>query len=267
MRTKVILVVLDGCRPDALEQAHTPAIDALWRAGAYTWSAQSVVPSWSLPAHLSMFRGVPPQTHGVTENCFQASAAAFPSIMDVAHQAGLQTAMFYSWEHLRDLSAHGSLDVSYYHSAHTTPDIDRTIAEQASTHLMAEQPDLTLVYLCETDLVGHEHGWMSPPYLAAVERMDRVLGGLTGALAGAGLQNGFTWLVLADHGGHDRTHGTDAAEDITIPWIVSGHRARCGHAIQVPVRIIDTAATVAHLLGLACPEEWEGRPIRDALDE
>lgn len=84
VQTKVILVVFDGCRPDALAQAHTPALETLWRAGAYSWSAQTVVPSWTLPTHMSMFRGVPPEKHGVQDNTFQAAPRAFPSIFDVA---------------------------------------------------------------------------------------------------------------------------------------------------------------------------------------
>lgn len=268
MPTKVILVVFDGCRPDALLQARTPTVDMLWRNGAYTWSAQTVVPSWTLPTHLSMFRGVSPQKHGVQENKFQASAAAFPSIMDVAHQAALRTAMFFSWEELRDLSAPGSLDFSFYRTCavdHST--IDHIVAEQAVAHLVAERPDLSLVYFCEADLVGHEHGWMSAPYIAAIERMDHALGRVVEALRLARIQDSFTWLVLADHGGHDHNHGSDAIEDITIPWILSGTQARRGHKLQVPVRIVDTAATIAHLLGIDAPKVWEGQPILDAFDE
>lgn len=268
MPTKVILVVFDGCRPDALQQAQTPTVDELWRNGAYTWAARTVVPSWTLPTHMSMFRGVSPQKHGVQENRFQASAAAYPSIMDVAHQAALRTAMFYSWEELRDLSAHGSLDLSFYRTCAVDRDtVDHIVAEQAIAHLVAVQPDLSLVYFCEADLVGHEFGWMSTAYIAAIERMDHALGCVVEALQKAHLQDSFTWLLLADHGGHDHTHGSDAAEDITIPWIVSGPRIRRGHQLQAPVRIVDTAATIAHLLGINTPEVWDGQPVWDAFDE
>ncbi|MCD4684874.1 MAG: alkaline phosphatase family protein [Anaerolineae bacterium] len=267
MQTKVILIVFDGCRPDALAQAHTPTVDVLRRAGAYTWSAQTVVPSWTLPTHMSMFRGVSPEKHGVQDNKFRVSANAFPSIFDVAHQAQLKTAMFYSWEELRDLSAHGSLDASYYRNcAIDSSTVDRAIAEQAATHLAAEQPDLTLVYLCESDLVGHEHGWMSPHYLTAIERMDRALGCVVDTLEQAHLLAHFTCLVLADHGGHDHTHGSAAFEDTTIPWLLSGKHVKRSHEIQTPVRIIDTAATIAHLLGLTVPAVWDGQPVWDAFD-
>lgn len=265
--SKIILVVFDGCRPDGLAQAHTPHVDALWQSGAYSWTAQSVAPSITLPTHLSMFRSISPDKHGVMDNTFRPLSADLPSVMDIAHKAGLQTAMFYSWEELRDLSAPGSVDLSYCHLAYGVDDTDHTIAEQAAIHIVMEQPDLSLVYFGESDLAGHESGWMSAPYIAAIEDMDRALGRVMAALTRAGLYEAFTWLFLADHGGHDLVHGSDAPEDLTIPWILSGPGAKQAHAIQSPVRIVDTAATIAHLLDLPRPPVWEGAPVWDALDD
>ena len=45
MISKVLLIILDGCRPDALQQATTPHLDSLWQGGAYSWTAQSVMPA------------------------------------------------------------------------------------------------------------------------------------------------------------------------------------------------------------------------------
>jgi predicted AlkP superfamily pyrophosphatase or phosphodiesterase len=263
---KIILVVFDGCRPDGLAAAHTPNVDALWQSGAYSWTAQSVMPSVTLPTHMSMFRSVAPEKHGVTDNVFHPPAEELPSMMDIAHRAGLKTAMFYSWEELRDLSAPGSVDVSYYHHAHGVDDADHVVAEQAAQLIVAEQPDLSLVYLEESDLAGHASGWMSAPYIAAIEDMDRALGRVMAALKRAGVYGDFTWLFLADHGGHDHAHGTDVPEDLTIPWILSGSRVKRGYGIQSPIVIMDTAATIAHLLDLPRPAVWEGAPVLDALD-
>ena len=92
-RTSVLLVVFDGCRPDALAQTHTPHVDALCAAGAHTWTAQTVVPSWSLPTHTSMFRGVSPEKHGIHNNVYQPSAAAFNAVgFSEAMQAFLKSA-------------------------------------------------------------------------------------------------------------------------------------------------------------------------------
>src|SRR5690242_9910664 len=105
MLSKVLLVILDGCRPDGLQQANTPHLDSLWQSGAYTWNGRTVMPSVTLPAHTSMFRGISPQKHGVkADNIYVPSASAFPSIIEVAKLGNHSTALFYSWEQLRDLS-------------------------------------------------------------------------------------------------------------------------------------------------------------------
>ena len=78
-KSPVVLIVFDGCRPDGLAQARTPHADSLWQRGAYTWRAQSVTPSYTLPTHNTMFRSVTPAKHGVVENTFNPAASAYPS--------------------------------------------------------------------------------------------------------------------------------------------------------------------------------------------
>jgi arylsulfatase A-like enzyme len=69
------------------------------------------------------------------------------------------------------------------------------------------------------------------------------------------------YLLQSDHGGHDRTHGTDMPEDMTIPWLVAGPGIRAGHAIAAPVSLLDTAPTLARLIGFEPHREWEGRCV------
>lgn len=265
MKTNVLVVVFDGCRPDGLAQAHTPNVDSLWQAGAYTWTAQSIAPSITLPTHMSMWRGVTPNKHGIDTNTFKASAATYPSAIEIAHQARLSTAMFYSWEELRDLSAPGHLDMSYYRAAQPNDGTDSLIADAAAVYLATRQPHLAFVYFGDTDLVGHAQGWMSAPYLAAIEQLDRALGALLCTLEQASLRDRYTVLLLADHGGHDYQHGTALAEDLTIPWILNGPSVRRGHPLQQPVCITDTAATIAHLLDVPRPAAWDGQPVFEAF--
>ncbi|MEZ4556356.1 MAG: sulfatase-like hydrolase/transferase [Caldilineaceae bacterium] len=82
-------------------------------------------------------------------------------------------------------------------------------------------------------------GWMSDEYLRQTETVDDAIGAVLAALTDAD-----TVLLHSDHGGHDRTHGTDAPEDMTIPWMIAGPGIRRGHAIQAPVSLLDTAPTL-----------------------
>jgi arylsulfatase A-like enzyme len=72
-------------------------------------------------------------------------------------------------------------------------------------------------------------------------------------------------LVVSDHGGHGRSHGTDCDEDMTIPWILHGPGVRPGTALDGGIRIYDTCPTLAHLLGLPASPAWDGRVVDEAL--
>jgi arylsulfatase A-like enzyme len=73
--------------------------------------------------------------------------------------------------------------------------------------------------------------------------------------------------LTADHGGHDRTHGSKSPEDMTIPWIVSGKGVKAGFVITAPVTTYDTSATALWLLDVPIPGDWDGKPVTTAFAE
>ena len=212
MARSVVLFSIDGLRADGLQQAVTPHIGQLIKAGAHTYAARSVMPSVTLPCHTSMFRGVTPERHGITTNTFTPQVRPVPSIIDTAHRAGKKTASFYNWEQLRDLSDPGSLNISYFVNNCYEADGDLELAEAAFAHLRGAEVDFAFVYLGHTDIAGHDHGWMSAPYLEAIGRADRAIGWVLEAID---LEQ-TTCIVTSDHGGHGQSHGTDMDEDMAI---------------------------------------------------
>lgn len=259
---RLILFVIDGLRPDGLQQASTPCIDRLIGAGASTYAARTVMPSATLPCHTSMFRGVTPQRHGITTNTWVPQVRPVPSLVDVLHQAGKRTAFFYNWEPLRDLAAPGSLDRSYYVNNCHAPDGDWELAGLAAATLREWTPDFAFVYLGCTDVAGHDHGWMSAEYLAAIGRGDAAIGAVLATVN----PEETAVIVTSDHGGHDRTHGTAMDEDMTIPWVIAGPWVPSGRHLQAPVSILDNPRTIAALLKVAPAQDWAGQVVREAID-
>jgi predicted AlkP superfamily pyrophosphatase or phosphodiesterase len=260
----VILFSIDGMRPDGLQQAQTPTIDALMACGSASMTARSVMPSVTLPCHTSMLRGVDVPRHGITTNQFQPLARPVPSLFDVAHKAGRRTGFFYNWGPLRDLCDPGSLSVSYLWNDPYAPEGDWRVAQAAAQHLTEQPFDLLFVYLGYTDECAHRNDWMSTPYLQAISHADRCIAHVLDACTRAGQQP--VVLVQSDHGGHGRSHGTDCPEDMTVPWILSGPGVREGHLLEdVPIYLYDTCPTLAALLGLTPAREWEGRIVEEAL--
>ena len=252
------LIIIDGLRPDALAAAHCPRINGLRERGAVTMKASSVMPSVTLPCHVSMFYGVPPERHGITTNIWIPMARPLPGLVEVANAAGLRSAFLFNWEQLRDLSRPGGLDFSYFRGNNKDPYGDQVIADEAARYINGNGPDFTFVYLGALDSSGHQHGWMTDGYLEQLERTDGAVGTVLDALPAE-----TTVLLQSDHGGHDRIHGTDMLEDMTIPWIVAGPDIRQGHTICSSVSLMDTAPTLARVLGVNPHPDWEG----DCIDE
>jgi len=256
----LILVSIDGMRPDGLAAAETPVIDGLIARGASTMNAQTVMPCCTLPCHTSMHRGVDATRHGIMTNTFQPLVRPVPSVFDLANQHGLKCGFFFNWGPLRDLCDPESLVVSHFLRDSFRPEGDDRVANAAVDYISKEPLDLMFLYLGYTDECGHQTAWMSPEYIDAISNADACVGRV---LAAAGDP---TVLLLSDHGGHDRTHGTEAPEDMTIPWILSGPGAKAGVIIDQPVIIYDTAPTIAQVLGLPLPREWDGKPVMEAIE-
>ena len=70
MRNKVILISIDGMRPDGMQGCGNPYVKEMEATCAYTYSARSMEPSVTFPCHFSMTHSVTPQRHGILTNTY-----------------------------------------------------------------------------------------------------------------------------------------------------------------------------------------------------
>ena len=256
MKNKVILISIDGMRPDGFTLCGNSFVDDMMRISSYTLEGKSVFPSVTLPCHMSMFHSVPPQRHGITTNYYTPFARPINGLFEQIKLFGGRSAMFYGWEPLRDISRPKSLEYSAYISAYSEDATDSLLTDQAINCINRDKPDFVFLYMVETDEKGgHDNGWMSPAYLgyinAAIENVKRVY---------TAFADEYTIIVTADHGGHDRSHGSDCKEDMTIPMFFIGERFEPGRRLE-DVGILDIAPTVADIMSVACAKEWEGKSV------
>jgi len=252
----VVIISIDGLRPDALLQANAPHIFDLAKRGAYTWSAQTIFPPVTLPAHASMLTGYTPEGHGITwnDNLPGRGTIAAPTIFSSAHDAGLRTVMVVGKEKLKQLNAPGSVDSYVYATSG-----DRDVADKAIVEIQNDF-DLMFIHLPNIDFFGHSTGWMSETYLLEISNTDTAVGRILEALP-----ENTTVILTADHGGHGAIHGSNIPEDMTIPWIVAGPNVLVDHLITSPVTTTATAATAAYVLGLSLPADTVGKPVYEAF--
>jgi hypothetical protein len=291
----VLVISVDALNPEALARlgpADVPAFERLRAEGASTDNARtSFEQTNTLPNHTTMMTGIRVDGdvgHGVDFNeddgsDLRTTAGEYvPGIFDVAHDAGLSTALLTtkskfrllerSWDEERGApdtrgedDGRDKLDTFLLESS--AEDLVATLAET----LPEERTDLTFLHLAPPDAAGHEHGFMSSAYLDAVRRTDRLLGTVLDAIEADGyLRANMTVILTADHGGDGAAHTNErSSANYTIPFYVWGAevargadlyqlnpdrrdpgRARVGYRGPQPVRNMDVASLALTTLGL-----------------
>ena len=258
--SRVLIISIDGLRPDVISLAPMPNLLNLMQTSAYTLNAQTVYPSVTLVSHASMLVGVCPAKHGVDWNDYspEKGIAQGTDLFDLAHAAGLQTVMFVGKKKLQQMTDASSVDKFVFIN-----DRDLIITER----LIADFPQdfgLLFIHFPTPDWMGHVYGWGSPEQLSVIRRADEAIGLILAELDARSLRGETLIIITADHGGHDTTHGSSIPVDMTIPWIASGPGVQ-PKVLSTQVHTYDTAATAAFMLGLPIPPEWDGVPVYEAF--
>lgn len=258
MNKKVILISIDGMRPDGLKQCGNPYLDELMQKASYTFDARTVFPSVTLPCHTSLFHSVPPERHGTVTNDYVPQVRPIPGLFEQLRNADKVSGMFYGWEPLRDVSRPASLMRAEYIHAYSFEHTDGMLTDRALGYIKDSDPDFVFLYMVETDEKGgHDNGWMSEVYL---DYISRAIGNVKRVIEET--KGEYTVIVTADHGGHDRMHGSEMDEDMTIPMIFYGPEFEAGKELH-GISILDLAPTIAEIMSVSVPREWEGKSILD----
>ena len=253
-RPQIVIISIDGLRPDAISDATTPTLMGVARRGTHTFKADTVTPSETTPSHASMLSGYLPKTHRITWDGWipERGLIGVPTLLSTARQAGFQTVMVVGKHKLQHIAPEGGRFLSM-------PANDDVIVNEAMVWA-GTGSDILFVHLPEVDLTGHAKGWMSPEYMARVAATDRAIARLLPALP-----FNATIIITADHGGMGIDHGAERDQNIKIPWIATGPSIATGRVLMGAVKTVDTAATAARILGLILPADIAGKPITDAI--
>ena len=258
MSHKVVVMLLDGMRPDGIEQCQHPFLRELRKESLWSFDAQTVVPSITMPCHISLFNGISPSVHGNLNNSFIPLPADARSLVGECRRGGRRTAMVYSWNELRDIVRPGEVDYSFYERMDNMGRdqqemiaFERRFVDRALDVITTGEYDFIFYYYEMADIVGHHQGWMSPEYIEALS-----VGSECAEKVFRALPEGYSMIITADHGGHDRDHGFEPV-DRRIPMWFWGERFPKNTCCD-QLRLLDIAPTVLDLVGLPAPQSWEG---------
>jgi arylsulfatase A-like enzyme len=254
----VLLIILDGVRPDALQQASTPNIDELAAAGAHTWNAWTTSPPVTIAAMPSIFSGAPPEVHRVQRWSDRMQAE---SIVEVLERAGLQCAV------VGQSAVLGGQAATFHSDFEDRADYLEHFTQQALQCLEEHKPFFIAVYNPVPDKTAHQFGHQSLEYRRAIEQADVYIGKLMDALKRLGVFHHTLIVITTDHGMTGRSHSLGQATDMRIfsiwhgPGIKAGYEMLVDPATSVAHHTWDIAPTITALLSLDPPRDSLGKPL------
>jgi len=266
---KVLVIGIDGVRPDVLAEVPTPNLDALAAEGSFTDHARTGLPSVSGPGWSSLLLGVWPEKHGVTNNEFTGKRYdRYPDFLTRVEEVHPELATFAvaDWTPLVRAddgmaTISDRIDVKEVLDGYELgwAEADTRSVELAVEHLRTADPDALFVYLGNPDESSHEHESIGLEYREAIALADRHVGRLVTAVRARPSWDHEDWLILVstDHGRRaDGGHGGDSPEERTIFYLASGSSTEVGRPTDT-VQIVDVAVTALAHLGIPLDPAWE----------
>lgn len=185
-RHPVLMISIDGMRPDAVLQADEhglkiPVLRSFLTQGSYAQDVMNVNPTVTNPNHATLVTGVLPREHGIYNNRPFAATAKLPqsygsyseikapTLWRAAKDAGLTTGSIF-WP----VTAQAK-DIDFNLMAGSDED-DQKIGNDAITLIEQQGPDLLTIHFVSLDHRQHESGPFSAQGNAALERIDAVIG-------------------------------------------------------------------------------------------
>ena len=212
----VILVSIDGFRPDYLDRGVTPTLNALKADGAFAVMRPSF-PSVTFPNHYTLVTGLHPDRHGIVGNTMVdadlgrfslGNAAAVTNgdwwdegepIWVTAERAGLTTGtMFWPGSEAEISGVRPSHWSVFDQSMSGDARVDQVLAWLDLSG--DRRPDFATLYFDIVDTAGHHHGPAAAETTEAVASVDASMGRLIEGLEARGLSDRTTLVVVSDHG-------------------------------------------------------------------
>lgn len=270
---QLIILGLDGMRPDGIENALTPALHQLINEGTSNMRARAVWPTSSGTNWASMLLGCGPDEHGIDANDITLSTRKITpvhikkngyswSIFDQLHleKPKIRQAAILDWHtiaHYFDTSVPDTIRLTQ-----GTHDVINQILEEALDY----HTPFIFAQINQMDFAGHSNGFGSVAYYNAAESLDKEIGRLITTLKEHNRYNNTTIIVMADHGGTGHGHGGKSMEEYNIPFIIKGPGIATGLSTHEPISTFNIPATVARIMHCKPSPYWSGKALNTPFE-
>jgi predicted AlkP superfamily pyrophosphatase or phosphodiesterase len=216
-RPPLILVSIDGFKPDYLTRGVTPNLNALAAQGARAEAMRPSFPSITFPNHYTLVTGSRPDRHGIVGNTIEDSripGARFSlgnreatndrrwwdeaePIWVTAEHRGVRTAtMFWPGSEAAIHGVRPSEWRSYDSKLPANQRVDTLLGWLDKP--VASRPAFLTLYFEDVDHAGHEYGPDAAQTTEAAAHVDEAIGRLAAGLQARGIKANI--VVVSDHG-------------------------------------------------------------------
>ena len=261
----VLMVLVDGWRPDSIAAGHTPTIDSMLPDSAYSMAARVDDTTISGSGHSSFLTGVHRDKHNVNSNNFDDhNFEQYPYWFRLLRDSAPDThrSAYHNWPSMSDAALDESIcsGCGDYFQGY-----DQTIVDRLVLDLATKQMNAATLVLDIMDAYGHSTGFnvSNPDYLSGMNQTDAWLGEVMDAIQTRPDYHNEEWMVIvsSDHAGTGYGHGYNIPEHRNVPMIVWG--AESPGKIWPPPDLVDIVPTALHHLGVEVDPSWglDGRAI------
>ena len=271
----VVMIGLDGLAGNTVEAADMPTVKQMMAEGAWTLQARSILPSSSACNWASMYMGVGPEMHGYNTwgsrtpdfpSIELGKNGIFPTILTVLreHNPEMNICAMYEWGVQGDLIDNKAATFHKHIPMGESRSADITNA--FISYLKEHKPEFSMCIYDSPDSEGHGHGWGSEVYMNRLPEMDAYIAKIVEATKEAGIYDNTLFMIVSDHGGIGKGHGSTSMSEMEAPLVFFGPGVKKGHQIQASVVRYDTAPTIAYIFGAKTPAVWRGKAIEEIFE-
>jgi predicted AlkP superfamily pyrophosphatase or phosphodiesterase len=267
----VFLIGLDGWGSYSLPRADMPVIKRMMTGGVYSLDTRDIMPSTSAPNWASMFYGSAPALHGYTQNTVKPTFdpvvmdeyGYYPNIFTLLRKIrpASYIGVLYEWGGIADLypasvadSNRGIPDLSSNHDS-------LSVITNYITSISSRDLTFTFIHFDGADHAGHAEGHNTPAYYDMLARLDGYIGEIEQKVIDEGMMANTVFILSADHGGINKSHGGNTTEERQIPFILYGKNIAPGTVISGDTNIYDIAPTLCDIFGISVPPVWQGHSV------
>ncbi|CAO3701993.1 unnamed protein product [Rhizopus stolonifer] len=211
----VVLVSLDGFRPDYLERNITPHLNALANDGIRAKYLHPSFPPSTFPNHWTLITGLYPEAHGIVRNEFYDPDLDMffehaNATITKDHRWWKGEPLWYTSRKNRQKTA--SIMWPGSNTRYNTPDYvvpfnnSVTMQEKMQTTLnwldlsYDERPQMISIYVQQVDQEGHRGGPNGPKMNNYIQQVDDAVGYLTRGLEERSIDSHVHVVIVSDHG-------------------------------------------------------------------